>query len=164
MPKLYPEELLRLTNELSQHLPEGWSPHDTHPAINGPDGMCLLLANGRPRGRVEGLLPSVPNHCFSLSEEQHRQASIGVNLTRSPEAIARDITRRLLPQYEPLFRDVAEARQEYEQQQADRQDLADRAGQLFSEPHHVCAFTSSLVEVTLVLDAEQLEAVATIVS
>lgn len=164
MPKLYPEELQRLANEVSQHLAGSWSPHDTYPAINGPDGMGLLLANGRPRGRVEGLLPSVPNHCFPLSEEQHQQASIGVNLTRSPEAIARDITRRLLPQYKALFREVAEAKQEYERQQADRESLAAQAEQILAEPHQVYAFTSTLVEVTLVLDAKQLEAVAEIVS
>src|SRR5690349_24873057 len=62
--------------------------------LEGPDGLSLLL-NMSTRGKVEisGFMPANPDG------GRFPNTHIGVSRDRGPEAIAREITRRLLPPY-----------------------------------------------------------------
>lgn len=77
--------------------------------IDGPNQARLLLAFGgiygrtsdRDRLEVRGVTPvSAPRHTltYELSEQKHQ---IGMSRDKTPEQIAREITRRLLPDYMP---------------------------------------------------------------
>lgn len=161
--KLDHDQLSDLVRQVAAFLPSNWTPGD-HNNLEGPHGMELLVSNGRPyqRGQILGVLPEVP-YLGPLTEEEERKIQIGVTLTRPARTIAREIVNRLLPEYGPLYRKHLEMRREHEQFREQRQALADRASELFGEPHKVHAFTATQVDVTLCMNAEQLEAVAKIV-
>lgn len=161
--KLDRDQLRDLVRQVAAYLPSNWTPGD-HNNLEGPHGMELLISNGRhnQRGEILGVLPEVP-YLGPLTDEEERKTRIGLTLTRPARTIAREIMNRLLPDYEPLFRERLEMRRTHEQYRKKRRALADRARELFGEPHKVHAFTAAQVDVTLCMNAEQLEAVAQIV-
>jgi len=107
--------LLRAARGIAAQL-DGWSFREPDrdwggwvAILEGPDGqgLRLLWAPGRKRGQVEGVFPKLPcgNPAYIRHENQKR-CRIGVDFTRPPADLARDITRRLLPAYEEVFEEV----------------------------------------------------------
>lgn len=158
-------QLRQLAHQVARALPDEWTAAEDENAIKGPDGMELLISNGTcSRGQVTGCLPDHPFLSLSEKEEHSRQCEIGVTLSRPPQKIAREILRRLLPHYVPIYRERAEQAERFERARQRRQALADRAAELFPSPHQVRAHTATEVDVRLYLNAHQLEAVATALS
>jgi hypothetical protein len=90
----------------------------------GPDGQALLLDFGYgddyPRIEIKGLYPS--DHDGSLlSHESHK---ISVGRSRTPDAIAREITRRFLPGYRATMTDLRARIERNAQSDADRSGVA----------------------------------------
>ena len=129
MPKLTESELAATTEAVAELLPDEWTyqpaPDRNWGQIAGPNGATLYLTNGlnRPTGAVTGILPDAP---FYVTRREHTQCSIGVTLTRPPEAIAREINRRLLPEYLPLYERLRAAVDRHERRQQLQSSLARR--------------------------------------
>jgi hypothetical protein len=78
--------------------------------LDGPGGQALEIfwQAGRKRGEIRGGFPSLPGDRRPyLRHEDEKRCRIGLNLTRPPEALAREIERRLLPAYEKAFATVS---------------------------------------------------------
>jgi len=78
--------------------------------LEGPSaqGLQVIWCNGRKRGEIRGVFPKLP--CGTrvyVRHEDEKRCRIGVSLTRPPEALARDIQRRLLPAYDDVFATVS---------------------------------------------------------
>lgn len=164
MTHLDSDQLRQLAHQVARSLPDEWTAAEDKNAIQGPDGMELLISNGRySPGLIIGCLPNVT--CRSIEDEEHSQrCQIGVTLSRPPHQIAKEILRRLLPHYVPIYRERQELDQAFERARVRRQELADRATELFPHPHQVRAHSATEVDVRLYLNAHQLEAVATALS
>lgn len=106
-------ELARL---LAPHFPD-WTlvverldyvPHVAY--LERPDGARLAMrveSSGAEKGRraeIYGIFPCLPGtSCQRYTPAQAEARRIGVSVTRPPEAIAREIERRLLPVYLPAY-------------------------------------------------------------
>lgn len=78
--------------------------------LEGPSAQALqvIWCNGRERGEIRGVFPKLPGgRDVYVRHEDEKRCRIGVSLTRPPEALARDIQRRLLPAYEEVFETVS---------------------------------------------------------
>jgi hypothetical protein len=124
---------------LATALGEGWGP-DTSPfwkdathatRIVGPDGATLFLRlgseNSNRRGRliISGAYPEGSSALYGV--EYHE---ITVDATKSPDVIARDINRRLLPSYLPELATVTARLQDQKTAEASRAEATRRLGAL----------------------------------
>ena len=108
----------RLARELANALGRGWhwkEPDESFPTgyVQGPDGRELgvsIETYGSRKGKVEirGVLPrrDAKGDYFDAGV---KAPSIGVGGDRGIDAIARDVQRRLLPDYEDVFARANEA-------------------------------------------------------
>jgi hypothetical protein len=108
-----------LARDLAEALGDDWhwkKPDEDHVTgfIDGPDGRQLAVhvqtygAQEGKKGEISGLLPQrdAKGDYFSTSIER---PSIGFTVARGVDAIARDVQRRLLPDYEVAFQRTQEA-------------------------------------------------------
>lgn len=101
--------LLASAERIAQHLPD-WTagPWNNEAQLTHPDGRAILVhfANYRDTSRLvlHGVYPRL-GHRY-VSPRGTFANEISVASTRTPEAIAKEITRRLLPSYTEGFRDV----------------------------------------------------------
>lgn len=148
-----------IASAVADHLPEDWNhtPSPSHWAgiIDGPEGMRLVLG----RDRVSGLLPEL--HGCHVQDEASKRCRIGVTLTREPQAIAREITRRLLPGYMEVYRDIAAQVNEHHTAKERAEALADKARRRIPQDLIPTIRTTSggKVRVTVYLNEAQLDAV-----
>jgi hypothetical protein len=78
--------------------------------LHGPGGQTLDIfwQAGRKRGEIRGGFPKLPGDRRPfVRHEDEKRCRIGLNLTRPPEALAREIKRRLLPAYDEVFATVS---------------------------------------------------------
>lgn len=78
--------------------------------LEGPSAQALqvIWCNGHKRGQIRGVFPKLPGgQQIYVRYEDEKRCRVGVSLTRPPEALARDIQRRLLPAYEEVFERVS---------------------------------------------------------
>ncbi|WP_353707278.1 hypothetical protein ABRQ22_14850 [Cellulosimicrobium sp. ES-005] len=139
-------EILRQTvGHVVTALGEGWSV-DADPQweeyrgvyVDGPDGARLWLTlawNNADRLEVQGLYPKPEEpHARGWSKryDEERKDSITVRRDRDPAAIAREITRRLLPGYLEMLGEAVEANAKHDAAVRAGRDLraaiADRLG------------------------------------
>jgi hypothetical protein len=120
---MHNEEFRKIARAVAAELGDAWSLGDEIGwgfQMNGPGGQRLHIASEKGgRAEIHGVYPSPTAYYFD--GEQHR--SIGVSLSRGPEAIAREIRRRVMPDYvatlakvkaaDERHREAYEARQEY---------------------------------------------------
>lgn len=152
MPQPTPDEIATISREVARHLPSAWTAsEDDAYLILGPEGMSLYL--NHHRNRIFGQLPE--KHQQHLTDEQLKARDIGVNLTRPPEAIAREITRRLLPDYEALYRDLAKRKTSAERFERSRQDVAQRVEDFLPARAQVEPWDDTKAQVVLRLDPAQ---------
>ena len=110
------QALLNAARGIASHL-DGWSLHEPSEewggcmlVLEGPSAQTLqvIWCNGRERGEVRGVFPKLPGgRDVYVRHEDEKRCRIGVSLTRPPEALARDIQRRLLPAYSQVFERVS---------------------------------------------------------
>lgn len=99
-------EIHQLAHQLAAELGDGWTvtcdPEDRRPSLSHPDGRRLHVGrvwNQRDRVAVSGVLP--PTDMY-----QPTRTSITVALARGPQTIAREITRRVLPEYDATYAEI----------------------------------------------------------
>jgi hypothetical protein len=131
--------LFEFAQKIASHL-DGWQPLDpqsfNHAAeIGGPDGAGLTISiNGFgdfcQDGRVEvsGQWPEAAtvNQSTVTFYPRGESTSITAAVSRGPQAVAKDIERRLLPKYLPLYREMKERREQYLAKEARRRDCLER--------------------------------------
>jgi len=102
-------KLRDLTLKVAAAMGEGWRGEvddsdgaDRDPwcaRIHGPEGACVFLsATWGPRGMLHAS-GSIPNEAYRITRVENTW--INMAWTKTPEQMARDITRRLLPAYLP---------------------------------------------------------------
>ena len=94
--------------------------------LAGPSAQTLELiwCNGRERAEVRGVFPKLPGGRDAyVRHEDEKRSRIGVSLTRPPEALARDIQRRLLPAYRQVFERVSRQVQQAHASHEDAESL-----------------------------------------
>jgi hypothetical protein len=116
-----------LAQQIAAHL-AGWTPEP----CEGPwlaylvhaDGPKLALRHDKGRVKVFGTWPVGTNgqHFYPYNQS----ADISCAISRAPHAIAREIERRLLPAYLPLWQEQDRKRQEAEQSDREAQALGGR--------------------------------------
>ncbi len=107
------EQSIALYKGVAANLP-GWTvftpidPHDPEciegcRLVNGPYKIDLRIDRGKVE--VSGYWPQAPNNGPTTSPRDVHETGpeISCSLSRGPEAIARDITRRFLPEYVRIF-------------------------------------------------------------
>lgn len=157
MPKPTLDEIATLSHEVAGHLPNEWTAsEDDAYMILGPQGMSLYL--NHHQNRVFGDLPE--KHLQYLTDEQLKTRSIGVILSRPPRDIALEITRRLLPDYEPLYRDLAKRKAGAERFNRRRLGLAERLESLLPSEARVEPWDDKKAQVVLHLNETQAARVA----
>lgn len=89
----------KIAEQVAPLLGEGWTFDEANQGyggiIRGPNGAELFIRIERRRANITGYYPERPS---TYGTKFH---SITVSIDRSPEGIAADITRRLLPRYLP---------------------------------------------------------------
>lgn len=108
--------LLNAGRGIADHL-DGWSfrepPEDWDgwtAVLEGPHGMGLEIrrSSRNEPGTIEGVFPKLPGDKDPyLTQEDKERCRIGATLTRPPHVLARDIERRLLPDYAQIFARVS---------------------------------------------------------
>src|SRR5207237_685412 len=105
-------ELQLLVSKIAPLIGEGW--HHQEPEeggdwrsfAEGPGKMCLFFTNslglGGPKGKLH-ISGSYPANYYPRRNGDSDKAKINVSLNKTPEQIARDIQRRLLPVYAELL-------------------------------------------------------------
>ena len=121
-----------LAREIAEHLPGwkaepsdgGWLAYLTH-----ADGPRIALRHDHGRVKAMGTWPVATNgqHFYPYKDS----ADISCAAGRGPEAIAKDITRRLLPGYLRLWQEQDRKRQEAERSDKEAQSLVRRLEDLF---------------------------------
>jgi hypothetical protein len=131
--------LRELALSVAQHLP-GWTisseeTSDYHAALRHESGPELSFGKGRERDRlhVHGSWPRDQRH-GSYAPYSNAPA-ISVSISRDPKAIAREIERRFLPGFLPLWHAAEGRRREAEESNAKAETLAARLRDLFGLPH-----------------------------
>lgn len=148
-----------IASAVANRLPEDWNhaPNPSHWAgiIDGPEGMRLILG----RNEVRGQLPDL--HGCHVPDEESKRCRIGVSLTREPKAIAREITRRLLPGHMEVYRDIAARANKHRTAKERAEALADKARRRIPRNLIPTIRTSSgcKVRVTVYLNETQIDAV-----
>ncbi len=102
------DELTQLANDLCQILPGGWTIKPTenswHDVLTREDGAVLYLTNfSQDSGRWHISSGADIEHAHDYLPHLSRFPSITVSKSKSADAIARDIERRILPKFEPLL-------------------------------------------------------------
>lgn len=93
-------ELFTLAREVATALGDGWSPLPNEPGygywpqIAGPDGATVFLRREGAKVEVHADYPG--NDAYDV-----KHLTIGVSVSRGAATIAREIQRRLLPEYLP---------------------------------------------------------------
>jgi hypothetical protein len=118
-----------LAEQTTPHLADGWHHDETYPhpgaQIAHLDGRRLLLRiawNKPGRVTVSGVFPDGHLGLVDCTD----RGTITVRLDRGPEALAREITRRLLPHYESALAAVRERIAQANAARAAREALAQR--------------------------------------
>jgi len=115
-------ELQILTREIAEHLGRSWKPITTEDGrrskiVQQKSGAEIWIRGEDPYGiglarvAISGLYPG--NHLPWGTEYPHITAAV----SRGPEAIAKDIERRFLPRYLPLFEQNMKAKAEDEERE-----------------------------------------------
>jgi len=109
-------DLAALAQELARHLP-GWTcePRDSEwfASLRRDDGPSISIHNNRGRLSIHGAWPKgADGHHYYPHD---RSAEITCAVARPPASIARDIERRLLPVYLPLWQEQDRKRREAEE-------------------------------------------------
>ena len=109
---------------------EQQNPHGFH--IDGPEGSGLFLRFRDGRINVSGRWPEhVNQHSFYPSNHGTDVLSdITVSASRSPEQVARDINKRYIPLYFPVFQKKKQERADYIARQAMRHERANELASL----------------------------------
>ena len=83
--------------------------------VKGPDGAAIGLHIDQGRLRIYGQLPEAIHNHEGGSDwwPPSPRPAIGCAITKSPTQIARDITRRLLPEYLVVYRESLDERERY---------------------------------------------------
>lgn len=115
------------------------------PTVNGPDGQKIYFRSGY---QLEGRLSISGSYARDKSGYNHSPGkyrredmgnptdSITVSGTKTPEQIARDIERRLLPGYQKLFNYAAKQVKEADNAKAAADKNINEIGEIFNvEPH-----------------------------
>lgn len=98
MPRLPREEMSALTANIAVSLGDGWSgvvdDYAWSATLSGPDGAAVWLSPGDDGAKLEihGNYPD--NDAYDV-----KHVRIGVSVSRGAATIAREITRRVLPEY-----------------------------------------------------------------
>jgi hypothetical protein len=131
-------QLLALARSLAPFLPgfvPDENPDDTHEyaaKMLHADGRSLFFASkwgGKP-GQV-CVSGDFPYEWHQFREYKEGNYSINVSTSRTPESIAGDITRRLLPNYTPAFERRRERVAEHDAYVAKRDGNAERVARAF---------------------------------
>ena len=134
-PKNEHPDMLELAQRIAEHLP-GWTavPEDGRwmAYLTHPDGPKLALRHDKGRLNVMGTWP------FSHGEHfypRDKSADISCALSRGPLAIAKDIERRLLPEYLPLWAEQDSRRRDVEKSNQKAEALMCRLEELLGHAH-----------------------------
>jgi hypothetical protein len=133
------EGLLEFAKQIADCL-DGWQLLDPQPfnraaCLGGPGGAGLTIGvdgfgDFRRDGRMEvsGRWPeaAVINQSTVTFYPRGESTSITAAVKRGPEAIAKDIERRLLPKYLPLYGEMKERREQYLAKEARRRECLER--------------------------------------
>ncbi len=116
----------QLARALACELGDGWTatrdPDDRRPSLRHPDGRELAVRriwNQRDRVAVTGVLPRTDLY-------QPTRTSITVALARGAQVIAREITRRALPEYTAAFAEVLAYNRAQQDHRAQRSAVLER--------------------------------------
>jgi hypothetical protein len=129
-----------LAQEIGNELGEGWvgTPDAWHSAeLHGPDGMRLDLDVSRTRGslHIQGMFRHL-KHAADIYMSDIRYPGINVSVDRGAVVIAREIKRRLMPDYLHAFAAVQSRIKRYEQMLRERGEMVEWiAGITKTEPH-----------------------------
>jgi hypothetical protein len=137
-------EIERTAGEVARHLGdmrgEKWTPgegwHDWQRRLHGPYGEVLFISlreQTPDRVHITGELPK----CDTPPEERH---SISVAVSRTPQAIAREVDRRLLPSYLADLNWVREHNAKGERSHVARSETLARVAGLFGADYEPAAF------------------------
>ena len=125
-----------LAQQIAAHL-AGWTA-EAHDGVwlaylAHADGPKLALRQDKGRVKVMGTWPVGTNgaHFYPYNTS----ADISCALDRGPHAIAKEIQRRLLPAYLPLWQEQDRKRQEAEQSDGEAQALVRRLEDVFGLDH-----------------------------
>ncbi len=142
-------ELIRIASGIAAALGPEWSRReedtesDWRAYLDGPDDMHLFLSNtwaGQGKLHISGVFPQ---------NTYHENVKINVNLMRSPEAIAKDITRRLLPGYRAELAKGLKQEQEQKEHDAGKQRTIRELSALLGAQEHHCHYAGiASIEVT----------------
>lgn len=98
--------------------------------IEGPNGKILMAANWK-EGKVE-IIGIYPSESYNRSPHPNRHA-INVSVGRKPEAIAKDIHRRLVVDYVPEYHRIVEAQRKHDDNEQQCTDRMQRIGALVDQ-------------------------------
>jgi hypothetical protein len=105
--------------------------HEQHPHIESGDALLWFSGGPTSREKQWTIHPEWPSNRVGeefrpsiYSREFETVSSINVSVTKSPEQVAKDITRRLLPAYLPVLAAMVAQRDESDRYRAERLALA----------------------------------------
>jgi hypothetical protein len=109
--------------------------HEQHPFIASGDALLWFSGGPTLREKQWTIHPEWPSN--SVGEEfrpsiysNQTVSSINVSVSKSPEQVAKDITRRLLPVYLPVLASMVAQRDESDRYRAERHVLATQVAAL----------------------------------
>ena len=96
--------------------------------LEGPDNQVLFLSStwaGKQRLYIAGSIPQGTEWPYQVTRPE-----ITVNIEKSAQQVARDITKRLIPDYLPKLAEVLKRKAERETFESNRKSLADQVAEI----------------------------------
>jgi hypothetical protein len=131
-----------LARQVAQQLGDGWQlnqdrePADWYAEIVRSDGRRLTLQYDRYRAGEKVTISGGHEHRPDISYYELTFGEIGVSVTRGAQVIAQEITRRLLPVYNPAYAEFRERVSSHDAAVEQRNELAHYLSMLLDgKPH-----------------------------
>jgi hypothetical protein len=141
-------DLKEMAPKIATALGIGWTvspetngdPTDWRAILNGPDGQKLWLSTtwgSKGMLHIAGIFPNGPggqSYKPYKSNEDREKYSIQANFNKTPEQIARDIQRRLLPTYREALTEALNRKRSDEQAEIELEAFAAEIAALIGQP------------------------------